>query len=346
MKFLFNSLLNLGFSVMLHSQAHTDSTYCFSTTADSNAKNPYLLIISQFDFRNNITEEYFYKIKSVDSIPEQSERRILKYDVRNNEIESLNQEWFDNNWKNKFQSISRFDTKGNQIKYINKEWKKNKWITISQTRSNYFKNNKLHNNISKWNINEEKGKHKSEYVYDESDRIVEQIFYNKNKHHWKPTSKRKFEYNKNNRIIEELEQEYFNGKWTNKFKLITEYSATHKIIGQKNYSWEGNSWINSLMTHVQYNAVDSTLEWTSQFSKNNVLTNKNKKQFIYNEKNQLIEQVDFEWINDNWVIQNKSIFEYNHQSKLIVKEFINYRITDGKKSILYTSKEYRSSLKN
>jgi len=92
---------------------------------------------------------------------------VYKYDDRGNNVESLGQDWNNNQWENTVLYLYEYDDNNNQICFTNIRWQNNQWDSNSRFFYDYNANNKVIEDYSqRFYNNQWNNQYRNTYTYD------------------------------------------------------------------------------------------------------------------------------------------------------------------------------------
>jgi hypothetical protein len=207
------------------------------------------------------------------------------------------------------------------------------WLLSSNEVYSYGTNGKLYTVIVK-NLNTGSNVSKSEYLYDEKELLVTEVYYVWSGT-WTPTSRNLITYDEKNNYFEIKGQTWVENNWSNSFlQKYTKYNLSGAITEFQMFEWGISDWVFVFSDHWSYDETGQLIRRLSLFSDSSVnyqiLYNYNTdrlrtkmyaqyasgsswinswlQEYQFNDCGNQISQIQYYGVGTEWILSTKTIF--------------------------------------
>ncbi len=204
------------------------------------------------------------------------------YDVNNNRIEELSQAWNGSIWVNDSKNTYTYDVNNNMIEWLWQNWGGSIWVDYYKYIYTYDGSNNLIEEITQyWDGSIWVNLDKNTHIYDGNNNMIEEFFHIWDGSNWVNFYRYTYTYDENSNMIERLWQELDGSIWVNIQKYLYTYDVNNNKIEGFFHIWDGSNWVN----FYRYT-------------------------FTYDGNNNMIEELSQAWNGTNWLNARKETYTY------------------------------------
>ena len=246
------------------------------------------------------------KILSVSTIPYKSDGIVM--------VESIMQDWENNNWVNMMRMVFTYDVNDYLTEAMVYMWDNNMWNNASKTEyTNNANGNPLESLMHMWNpdTNEWMLMFRDTYTYDGNGLNTEVLIEMWMMTYWMNFGHFDYTYDGNGNMIEVLDQtwDFMTSAWQN--AALTQFTYSNNLLIEDLYQyWENNAWVNEYNAFYTYNGNNNTeiliKDWVG-----GQWVNYSHRDRYFNSNNQPTEEIEKMWVNEEWVNTTQILFSYD-----------------------------------
>jgi len=233
------------------------------------------------------------------------------YDINNNLISSIDQNWTGSAWVNSESSTFTYDANHNTTSELLKTWSNTAWVNDMMNIWTYDANgNETSTSTKSWDGSTWVNENQTLYTYNANNNPTSMIYQSWGGMDWENSEKITYTYDANYNLTFILYQVWDGAAWENGSKESIIYDGNNKKTSSLTQVWMGSEWLDEMKIAYSYSYGNLAKEVTSYWNYNE-WENYSQKDYAYDAGNNLVTETEQLWDETQWVNFQKANYAYD-----------------------------------